>query len=101
MCMYACVHAFLVFLFACLCVYAVKHLRACAYCCRRWELLNIHGVCARLGPRDKTFMFWQPESERWSVCVCVYESEWGWGTMGTVEMCRHQWFNGLNLTWAN
>lgn len=40
-----------------------EHLRACAYW--RYKLLNIHGVCARLGPRDKTLIFWQRGNRRW------------------------------------
>lgn len=34
------------------------------------------------------------------MCVCVNGAT-GWGQMGAAKMCRHQWFNGLNLTWAN
>ena len=92
-----------VWVFVCVC----WQLCACPYCCllkRRWKLLNIHGVCAKLGPRDKTFMFWQPERECVYVCVCVCVSVCEWccgGVMGAAKMCWHQWFNGLNLTWAN
>lgn len=95
MCMYICVCVFFPCFRVCVCVLK-----------RRWKLLNIHGVCARLGPRDKTFMFWQPKRERVCVCLCVHvcvcvNGATGWGQMGAAKMCRHQWFNGLNLTWAN
>lgn len=59
---------------ACVCALAVRLLK------RRWKLLNIHVVCAWLGPGDKMLMFWQ--AERDGVCVCECVLDWCCGRWG-------------------